>query len=118
MPQRGQAVAVTARAPRAPLLSLVVSLVLVSPITALVVWPQARTGLLPHACAAHPRCAVAGAATSPLRSGSTQPQVSHSITSDGTPSVARPAASLLQLHSERGVEPTHSSWFGTLGGVH
>mmetsp|Transcript_43131 Transcript_43131/g.139904 ORF Transcript_43131/g.139904 Transcript_43131/m.139904 type:complete len:404 (+) Transcript_43131:37-1248(+) len=64
MTQRGQAVAVTARAPRAPLLSLVVSLVLVSPITALVVWPQARTGLLPRACAAHPRCAVAGAATS------------------------------------------------------
>ena len=47
-----------------------------------------------------------------------QPQVSHSITSDGTPSVARSAASLWQLHSERSVEPTHSSWFGSLGGVH
>jgi len=64
MRQRGQAVAVTARAPRAPLLSLVVSLVLISPIKALVVWPQARTGLPPRACAAHPRCAVAGASTS------------------------------------------------------
>ena len=47
-----------------------------------------------------------------------QPQVSNSITSDGTPSVARSAAYFLQLHLEIGVEPTHSSWFCTLSGVH
>ena len=35
-----------------------------------------------------------------------QPQVSHSITSAGTPSVARSAASLWQLHLEYGVEST------------
>lgn len=46
-----------------------------------------------------------------------QPQVSHSITSDGTPSMARSAATLLQPHSERGVEPTHSSWIHALPGT-
>ena len=46
-----------------------------------------------------------------------QPQVSHSITSAGTPSVARSAASLWQLHSERGVEPTRSCWIHALPGT-
>ncbi|EOD30236.1 hypothetical protein EMIHUDRAFT_233228 [Emiliania huxleyi CCMP1516] len=41
-----------------------------------------------------------------------QPQVSHSITSAGTLSVARSAASLLQPHSEHGVEPTRSGQGG------
>jgi len=45
-----------------------------------------------------------------------QPQVSHSITSDGTPSVARSAASLLQPHSERGVEPNRSGRSAALPG--
>ena len=45
-----------------------------------------------------------------------QPQVSHSITSAGTPSVARSAASLLQPHSERGVEPIRSGRFAALTG--
>ena len=45
-----------------------------------------------------------------------QPQVSNSITSDGTPSVARSAASLLQPHSERGVEPTRSGRSAALPG--
>ena len=46
-----------------------------------------------------------------------QPQVSHSITSAGTPSVARSAASLWQLHLEYGVEPTHSCWIHALPGT-
>ncbi|EOD17324.1 hypothetical protein EMIHUDRAFT_209953 [Emiliania huxleyi CCMP1516] len=45
-----------------------------------------------------------------------QPQVSHSITSDGTPSVARSAASLWQPHSERGVEPNRSGRSAALPG--
>ena len=45
-----------------------------------------------------------------------QPQVSHSITSARTPSVARSAASLWQLHLEYGVEPTHSCWICALPG--
>ena len=45
-----------------------------------------------------------------------QPQVSHSITSDGTPSVARSAAYFLQLHLEYGVESTHSCWICALPG--
>ena len=45
-----------------------------------------------------------------------QPQVSHSITSAGTPSVARSAASLLQPHSEHGVEPTRSGRSAALPG--
>ena len=43
-----------------------------------------------------------------------QPQVSHSITSDGTPSVARSAATFWQPHSERGVETNRSDRFGAL----
>ena len=45
-----------------------------------------------------------------------QPQVSHSITSDGTPSVARSAATLWQPHSERGVEPVRSGRLAALTG--
>ena len=45
-----------------------------------------------------------------------QPQVSHSITSDGTPSVARSAATLWQPHSERGVDPVRSGRFAALTG--
>ena len=46
-----------------------------------------------------------------------QPQVSHSITAAGTPSVARSAAYFLQLHLEYGVEPTHSCWICALPGT-
>ena len=45
-----------------------------------------------------------------------QPQVSHSITAAGTPSVARSAAYFLQLHLEYGVESTHSCWICALPG--
>ena len=45
-----------------------------------------------------------------------QPQVSHSTTSAGTPSVARSAATLWQPHSERGVEPVRSGRFAALTG--
>ena len=44
--------------------------------------------------------------------------LSHSTTSAGTPSVARSAASLWQLHLEYGVEPTHSCWICALPGSH
>ena len=45
-----------------------------------------------------------------------QPQVSHSITSAGTPSVARSAAPLWQPHSERGIEPIRSGRSAALPG--
>ena len=45
-----------------------------------------------------------------------QPQVSNSTTSAGTPSVARSAASLLQPHSEHGVEPIRSGRSAALTG--
>merc|ERR1711965_958199 len=45
-----------------------------------------------------------------------QPQVSHSITSDGTLSVARSAATLWQPHSERGIEPVRSGRSAALPG--
>ncbi|EOD18879.1 hypothetical protein EMIHUDRAFT_209513 [Emiliania huxleyi CCMP1516] len=50
------------------------------------------------------------------RASPPQPQVSHSITAAGTPSMARSAASLLQPHSKRGVEPVRSGRFAALTG--